>query len=217
MTGCWLRQLQSHAALAPIPRSGQSLAVDLPPDFVLGGANTRYGQTGADIDQVGSNNVGNIAQAGNQNFADVSQENDANPGGNNGSISQAAGLYNSDGVMYQLGQYNTAVINQGGGGTTYSTVWQNGNFNQAYSTQVGSENSVIGQGVNGDGPRTSDSTFVTPVSGDYASVDQESGGDNSQVYQTGNNDTALVSQTSTANATSTILQSGSSNFANVHQ
>ena len=60
-------------------------------------------------------------------------------------------------------------------------------------------------------------TLCTAVSGDFASVDQTSGGDNSLVTQLGNNDSAWVAQTSTANATSTILQHGNFDVANVHQ
>ena len=174
---------------------------------------TAYGPTGASVDQVGSNNVGNVNQAGFQNFADVSQENDSSTGGNTGFVSQGASLFQSDGLMYQLGQNNIASINQSGGGTTYSTVWQNGNSNQAYSTQIDSEHSVIGQGVDGDG----NCCGAPAVNNDYASVDQTTGGDNSLVTQLGSNDTAFVSQTSTANATSTITQGGSFNVASVHQ
>jgi trimeric autotransporter adhesin len=193
---------------------------NVPDDSVLPGASsglTTYGETGAVVDQVGSNNVGAINQAGFQNFADVSQENDTSPGGNTGTVSQGAGLFQSDGVMYQLGQNNGAAINQSGSGTTYSTIWQNGNLNQAYSTQVGSETSVIGQGVTGDGPRTSDDSFVTAVNNDYAAADQTSGNDNSLITQTGDSDTANVFQTVTANATSTIMQGGSNNTATVRQ
>ncbi len=188
---------------------------NVPGNSVLPGAAgglTTYGTTGAYVDQVGSNNVGYVTQAGNQNFADVSQENDSSPGGNTGSVSQGAGLHQSDGVMYQFGQNNNASINQSGSGTTYSTVWQNGNSNQAYSTQVGSEHSVIGQGVTGD-----DGSYPNTVNSDYASVDQTKGNDNSLVTQLGDNDTAYVSQTHTANATSTVMQGGSFNLANVHQ
>jgi hypothetical protein len=176
-----------------------------------GGA-TIYGPVGAIVDQNGSNNSGSINQAGYQNFADVAQGNQDESSNNTGSINQGSGLYQSDAVEYQDGHNNVASINQAGSGTTYSTVWQNGNSNQAYSTQVGSEHSVIGQGVTGD-----EAAIVNSVTSDYASVDQESGGDNSLVTQTGNNDTAYVTQDNVANATSTIMQGGSFNTASVRQ
>ena len=191
---------------------------NVPADSVLPGTNpdpnvyTLYGPVGAVVDQNGSNNVGNINQAGYQNFANVAQGDLDGSANNNGSISQGSGLYQSDAVIYQDGQNNTAAINQAGSGTTYSTVWQYGNSNQAYSTQVGSEHSVIGQGVTGD-----EVAFPNTVSSDYASVDQTTGGDNSLVTQTGNNDTAYVAQNYTANATSTVTQGGSYNTASVHQ
>lgn len=191
---------------------------NLPGDSVLtpgAGGNTRYGQTGADVDQVGSNNVGSISQAGNQNFADVSQENDTGTGGNHGAIVQGVGVYHSDAVMYQWGQNNIATLSQGGAGTSYSTAWQYGDSNQAYATQDGSETSVIAQGVTGDGPR--DGTFIGGISGDYALVDQTSGGDSSRIVQLGSNDTAYVYQTVSANATSLINQGGTYNLAVVHQ
>ncbi|MGH6957321.1 MAG: hypothetical protein ACREEW_11720, partial [Caulobacteraceae bacterium] len=178
---------------------------NVPPDSVLPGSPTLtvWGPVGAVVDQVGSNNVGAINQAGVHNFADVSQENDNAPGGNYGAVTQGAGLTESDGVMFQWGQSNTVVINQSGAGMTFSTAWQNGTSNRAYSTQIGSEHSVISQGVIGD-----DVSWVTPVQADYASVDQSGGGDTSTVTQLGDNDTANVSQFA-ANATSTISQSGS--------
>jgi hypothetical protein len=193
---------------------------NLPPDSVLvpAGGNTDYGPVGAYIDQVGSNQVGGINQQGFQNFADVSQGDPSAIGsGNIGYISQDAGVSESDAVIYQQGQQNIGSINQSNG-RSYSTIWQNGSSNQAYSTQVNSEFSVIAQGQT----RTGEEPGViplpgAPVSGDYASVDQTSGGDTSWVDQTGNNDTASVSQTSTANATSTITQGGSFNVASVHQ
>ncbi|HXQ15844.1 MAG TPA: hypothetical protein VN814_14600 [Caulobacteraceae bacterium] len=188
---------------------------NVPTDSVLPGTpagDTVYGPVGAVVDQNGSNNIGNINQAGFQNFADVAQGGQDGSANNVGSISQGASLYQSDGVMYQDGHNNIAAINQSGAGTTYSTVWQNGNSNQAYSTQVGSEHSVIGQGVTGD-----DGAYPNTVTSDFASVDQTSGGDNSLVTQLGDNDAAYVAQTSTANATSTILQNGNYDVASVHQ
>jgi len=188
---------------------------NVPSDSVLPGTSTNYtiyGPVGAVVDQNGSNNVGNINQAGYQNFADVSQGNQDGSANNNGSISQAAGLYQSDALMYQDGQNNTAAINQAGSGTAYSTIWQIGTSNQGYSTQVGSEHSVIGQGTGAD-----NAAVTSPVSNDYASVDQTHGNDASFVYQTGNNDTAYVAQNYTANATSTVTQGGSYNTASVHQ
>ncbi|HEY5006791.1 MAG TPA: hypothetical protein VII42_02235, partial [Caulobacteraceae bacterium] len=193
---------------------------NLPNDSVLVAANgpTTYGPVGAYVDQIGSNQVGQINQQGFQNFADVSQGDPSAIGsGNMGYISQGAGVSESDAVIYQQGQQNIASINQSNG-TSYSTVWQNGSSNQAYSTQVGSDSSVIAQGQVGAGNEPG--TIPTPgpaVSGDYASVDQTTGGDNSLVNQTGNNDSAYVSQTSTANAMSTITQGGSFNVASVHQ
>lgn len=196
---------------------------NVPDTSVLPGGpgHTRYGQSGADIDQVGSNNVGNVSQAGNQNFADVSQENDAGTGGNRGTVNQGLGVYNSDAVMFQWGQNNTVTLDQSGAGTSYSTAWQNGDSNQAYVTQSGSESSVVGQGVNGDGERDTTVSYdpwnSAPVTGDYASVDQTTGGDSSRVIQTGSNDTANVYQTVMPNATSVISQGGSFNVATVRQ
>jgi hypothetical protein len=196
------------------------LSENVPGDSVLPGAPnlTRYGVTGAAVDQVGSNNIGAVSQQGTQNFADVSQENDTAPGGNIGTVIQGSGVSYSDGVMYQLGQNNIASINQSGGGSTYSTIWQNGNSNQAYSTQVGSNVSEIAQGQNGASAHIGnipDPGSATPVNNDYASVTQ-GGGDTSLVNQTGNNDNAQVSQQA-ANATSTVTQGGSFNVAVVRQ
>jgi hypothetical protein len=187
---------------------------NVPTDSVLPGAGsgqTLYGPVGAFVDQLGSNESGSISQAGFQNFADVAQGNNAGGAFNSGSVTQGGGMVQSDGVMFQDGQFNIASIDQQGAGSSYSTVWQHGVSNQAYSSQVGSETSRIEQGFiddNGD--------EGAAVSGDYASVAQSGGGDNSTVNQSGNNDTALVSQLG-ANATSSISQGGSFNTANVHQ
>lgn len=186
---------------------------NVPNNSVLPGASggvTTYGPVGAFVDQLGSNESGTISQAGYQNFADVAQGNDAGGNSNSGAVTQGGGVSQSDGVMFQDGQFNVASIDQEGVGTSYSTVWQHGVSNQAYSSQSGSEWSSIQQGFTGDGPEGS------PVSGDYANVSQNGGGDNSVVNQSGDNDTAWVSQAS-ANATSTISQGGSFNTATVHQ
>ncbi|MFI4965684.1 MAG: hypothetical protein ACHP9T_09985 [Caulobacterales bacterium] len=190
---------------------------NVPNDSVLpgaGGSLTEYGVVGSIVDQVGSNNVGSINQAGFQNFADVSQENDANTGGNTGTIVQAAGMFQSDAVMYQLGQFNVASISQVGAGTSYSTVWQNGNSNQAYSSQTGSNHSAIEQGFTDD----AGTTAAGPANNEYASVTQGGGGNLSTVQQLGSNDTATVTQGG-ANATATINQGagGSFNTATIHQ
>jgi hypothetical protein len=113
--------------------------------------------------------------------------------------------------MFQDGQFNVASIDQEGVGSSYSTIWQHGVSNQAYSSQSGSETSTIQQGFVDDNGNEGPA-----VSGDYANVSQSGGGDNSTVNQSGNNDTAWVSQAN-PNATSTISQGGSFNVANVHQ
>jgi hypothetical protein len=187
---------------------------NVPSDSVLPGAHaslTTYGPTGATIDQLGTNETGAITQGGYQNFADVAQGNDAGGLGNNGSIAQGAGMALSDAVMFQDGQYNTASISQQGFGSSYSTIWQHGVSNQAYSTQTGSQTSTIQQGFVDDNTNEG-----AAVSGDYANVNQSGGGNNSVVNQSGNNDWASVSQVN-ANATSTISQGGSFNVATVHQ
>ncbi len=187
---------------------------NVPGDSVLPGASsgqTVYGPVGAFVDQLGSNESGSISQSGFQNFADVAQGNDAGGAFNAGSITQGGGMVQSDAVMFQDGQFNIASIDQEGAGSSYSTIWQHGVSNQAYSSQVGSETSKIEQGFTDD-----NATEGASVSGDYASVSQSGGGDSSTVNQSGNNDTALVSQLG-ANATSSISQGGSFNTANVHQ
>ena len=176
---------------------------------------TTYGPAGAYIDQVGSNHTGSINQSGYWNFADVAQGDGGNGASNGsvgdiGAITQGAGQYYSDAVMFQDGSYNIASISQTGSGSSYSTVWQLGNSNVAYSTQVGSEHSAINQGFDGDGFGGS------AVSNNYANVYQQGGGDTSTVTQTGNSDQAWVSQYG-AGATSTVNQGGSFNLAVVHQ
>ena len=80
----------------------------------------------------------------------------------------------SDGVMFQDGQFNVASIDQEGVGSSYSDVWQHGVSNQAYSSQSGSETSTIQQGFTDD-----NATEGPAVSGDYANVSQSGGNDNS--------------------------------------
>ncbi len=127
-------------------------------------------------------------------------------------------------MIYQDGGTgNLASISQTGAGTAYSTIWQFGTANQAYSTQVGSEKSIIAQGnTNEEGVNNIDPavsmvpTEMVKVSNDYASVDQSGGGDYSLLSQIGDNDSATVTQAG-ANASSIIAQVGSSNVATVHQ
>jgi hypothetical protein len=186
---------------------------NVPGDSVLPGApsKTLYGPVGAFVDELGSNESGSISQAGFHNFADVAQGNNSSGAFNAGTITQGGGMMQSDAVMFQDGQFNIASIDQQGVGSSYSTVWQHGVSNQAYSSQVGSETSRIEQGFTDD-----NGTEGAAVSGDFASVSQSGGGDDSTVNQSGNNDTALVSQLG-ANATSSVSQGGSFNTAIVHQ
>lgn len=172
---------------------------------------TRYGPVGAIVDQDGSSDVGSISQAGFWNFADVSQDGGTN---NTGTINQGSGNFYSDALAYQHGSFNVASISQVGAGSAYSTVWQNGTSNQAYSAQNGSNHSAIEQGFGSDG-----NDLAGAVDHEYASVNQGGGGDNtSTVRQLGSNDTALVTQFG-ANATATIHQGvgGSFNTAVIHQ
>jgi len=194
---------------------------NVPSDSVLAGAitgSTDYGPVGAIVDQQGFNNSGAINQRGLDNFADVSQGNQDGSANNIASISQSSSVMFSDAVTYQDGQNNIASINQSGSGPDYSIAWQIGNSNQAYTTQShGSNSSVIEQGASGLGTYgNAVPTPGTPVTSDYASVDQSGGGDSSHLQQTGSEDTGLVTQ-SGANSTSTITQGGSFNTAVVHQ
>jgi hypothetical protein len=172
---------------------------------------TRYGPVGAVVDQDGSSDIGNISQAGLDNFADVSQDSGSN---NTGTISQGSGNYYSDGLIYQHGSFNVASISQVGAGSAYSTVWQNGTSNQAYSSQNGANHSAIEQGFNSDA-----NDLAGSVDHEYASVSQGGGGGNtSEVRQLGSNDTANVTQFG-ANASASIVQhaGGSFNTATIHQ
>jgi hypothetical protein len=177
---------------------------------------TLFGPIGAAVDQIGSNNTGLLNQAGYQNFADIAQgdSDGSNSTNNTASIAQAGGVYYSDAVVYQRGQFNIASISQVGAGSSYSTVWQNGNSNQAYSAQTGSNHSVIEQGFSGEG-----SYAAGPANNEYASVNQAGGGNNtSLVQQLGSFDTATVTQFG-SNATASIVQhaGGSFNTATIHQ
>ena len=194
---------------------------NLPGDSVIPGASsgvTEFGPVGAFIDQTTANNTGTINQNGFDNFADVAQGNQNGPGNSNdvGVIAQGAGLQFSEAVVYQQdGVANNAAINQSGAGSAYSTILQNGNANQADSTQLGSERSIIGQGITNDEGRAGPSTTVF-VSNDYASADQTGGADYSLINQTGNNDSATVSQVA-AGASALVNQGGSFNVATIHQ
>jgi len=196
---------------------------NVPGDSLLPGTsagNTQWGPVGAIVDQLGQNNIGAINQAGYENFADVSQENDFSGNvGNTDGITQGIGNFYSDAVTYQYGQGNTIFLTQEGSGSAYSVAFQQGNNNQAYVAQTGSETSTVGQGMTVDitNPTSPDAFDANAVNNDYANVTQSSGGDTSTVFHSGDSNQAWVSQTVQANATSTINQSGGSNAAVVKQ
>lgn len=198
------------------PSANQIWYEELMTGSVLPGASTGtilYGPTGAVIDQNGNNHSGTINQAGYQNFADIAQGLQDGSSNDTATITQGGATVYAEGLIQQSGgSSNFASLDQEGSGTAYALTDQNGNNNQAYTYQVGTEHSVINQGYTGAIPSISG-----VVNGNYANVSQTSGNDTSMITQSGNYGQAWVSQASQAGASSTITQGGAYSYASVHQ
>ena len=179
----------------------------------------------------GGNSIRNLSilnQIGDGNVADVDQVGDGNDindsfaqqtgNGNYARVNQGDLINNNKSELYQAGNYNGATVNQGGAngvntGDNKSYVYQYENYDSVLVNQGGAgavNTSIIVQ----------DLDDVLPAWGNYAQVTQNGSSTNiSNAYQYGDNNDAYVAQGAASGVTntSTIVQTGASNFTSVGQ
>ena len=182
-------------------------------------AGMAFSQNLADIDQVGNNHYADIAQTGLYNTATVVQ--DHGSGGiagieqvgdnNQADIEQTGAAGDHEASITQIGNDNKAFQDQRfwGSGSGYLSIEQYGNNNEAYQDR---------QHMN----KNADGLIYQEGDDNYAFQNQRtsfSGGGTAfaSISQTGDDNWASQSQTGLGDFTSTIVQSGNHNTANVVQ